>query len=218
MREHYDLVIFDCDGVLVDSEPLACQALADTLTQHGVPLVLADVYRLFLGRSMGAVEAFYRDRTGTMPPPEFRAEMQGRVEIAYRRQLRPIAGIDIVLDGLPVPFCLASSSDPERLALTLDVTGLASRFGERVYSARLVKRGKPEPDLFLLAAERMGARPEQCLVIEDSVAGVQAARAAGMTAWGFTGGSHCIPSETPRMLREAGAARTFAHMSDFLGG
>jgi HAD superfamily hydrolase (TIGR01509 family) len=215
---NFDLVIFDCDGVLVDSEPLACRALATVLAAHGLELGLDEVFRRFLGRSFGAVEAYYEAMKGHPLPEAFRAAFRRETEAAYRRALRPIAGIDTVLSSLDRPFCLASSSDPRRIAVTLDITGLAGAFGDRVYSASQVARGKPAPDLFLLAAERMATAPGRCLVVEDTEPGVAAGKAAGMTVWGFVGGSHCAGRDVGRRLAEAGADRVFDRMSAFFGG
>jgi len=213
-----ELVIFDCDGVLVDSEMLACRSLAETLSQHGLPLTLEEVFERFLGRSFGLVEAYYRDRMDRPMPEAFRADFRRRIEAAFAADLRPIEGVDPVLSTLDLPFCLASSSDPARLRLTLRAAGLADRFGERVYSAVEVPHGKPAPDLFLFAAGRMGVAPDRCLVIEDTVPGVRAGKAAGMTVWGFTGGSHCVGRDIGRNLSDAGADRIFDRMSAFFEG
>ena len=211
----FELVIFDCDGVLVDSETTACQALADVLGAHGLPIRLEDVFRLFLGRSFQAVEAFYRERVGTALPPSFRPELRRRLEERYRDALVPIPGVADVLATLDRPYCVASSSDPGRITLTLGLTGLASHFGTRVFSATQVERGKPAPDLFLFAARAMDARPTRCLVVEDTVAGVEAGKAAGMTVWGFTGGSHCNGRDVGQKLSAAGADRVFDRMPAF---
>lgn len=120
-----------------------------------------------------------------------------------------------MISGLAIPVCVASSSDIDRVSLSLDVTGLRAHFGDRIYTAQMVARGKPAPDLFLYAADKMGAQPARTLVIEDSVSGVQAAKAAGMTVWGFVGGSHYRARDGRAILSAAGADRLFAHMSDF---
>jgi HAD superfamily hydrolase (TIGR01509 family) len=194
---------------------VACQALADLLGEHGLPLRLDDVFRLFLGRSFQAVEAFYRERLGTALPPYFRGEHRRRLELRYRDALAPIPGVANVLAALDRPYCVASSSDPGRIAFTLDLAGLGSHFGTRVFSATQVERGKPAPDLFLFAARMMDAPPARCLVVEDTEAGVQAGKAAGMTVWGFTGGSHCNGRDVARKLSAAGADRVFDRMPAF---
>jgi HAD superfamily hydrolase (TIGR01509 family) len=133
----------------------------------------------------------------------------------FAGSLQPIPGIGAVVSGLRAPFCVASSSDIDRVSLSLDVTGLAPHFGGRLYTAQMVRNGKPAPDLFLYAAEKMRADPARALVIEDSVSGVQAAKAAGMTVWGFVGGSHYRTRDGQAILTAAGADRVFAQMTDF---
>jgi HAD superfamily hydrolase (TIGR01509 family) len=218
MIDRFDLIVFDCDGVLVDSELLACQALADTLSVYGLPVGIEGVYGRFLGRSFPEVASYYRDQTGESLPDSFRADFRSRLEQVFRLSLKPMAGIGDVLTALDRPYCLASSSDPTRLKITLAAAGLVPLFGDRVYSASQVEHGKPAPDLFLYAAGAMGAAPERCLVIEDTVPGVLAGRAAGMTVWGFAGGSHCAGRDVGRKLAEAGADRVFDRMSAFFEG
>lgn len=213
-----ELVIFDCDGVLVDSEMLACRSLAETLTRHGLPSTLDEVFERFLGRSFALVETHYRDRMDRPMPESFRIDFRRRIEAVFAAELKPIEGVDQVLAALRLPFCLASSSDPDRLRLTLAAAGLAGRFKDRVYSAVQVRHGKPAPDLFLFAAATMGVAPERCLVVEDTVPGVRAGKAAGMTVWGFTGGSHCIGRDIGQKLADAGADRVFDRMSAFFEG
>lgn len=209
-----DLIIFDCDGVLVDSELLSCQCLSDELSVSGISLTLAQALELFLGRSTSAVTQHYRD-LGQVVPVDFPLRLKSRVLTVFEQALRPVHDVDAVLSGLRVPHCVASSSDLDRVALSLKVTGLAPHFGDRLYTAQMVRHGKPAPDLFLHAAETMGAAPARTLVIEDSVSGVQAGKAAGMTVWGFVGGSHYRGRDGRDMLSAAGADRVFAQMSDF---
>ena len=218
MSVGFDLIIFDCDGVVVDSEVLACQALADTLGRHGLPIAIDDVFDRFLGRSFGEVEAYFRDRTGSPLPEAFRPDFRSRLEAVFRTSLQPMAGIRDVLGAIDLPYCLASSSDPGRIGLTLAAAGMTEMFGDRIYSASQVRNGKPRPDLFLYAAEMMAEAPSRSLVIEDTVPGVLAAKAAGMTVWGFTGGSHCAGREVGRRLAETGADRVFDRMSAFFAG
>jgi HAD superfamily hydrolase (TIGR01509 family) len=209
-----DLIIFDCDGVLVDSEVLSCRCLSDVLASHGIELGLDEALDLFLGRSTAAVFEHYQ-ALGRAIPEQFSSELRAGVRAAFLAALRPIEGVGVVLEGLRIPCCVASSSDIERVSFSLGLTGLASHFGERLYTSQMVKRGKPAPDLFLLACERMRAEPARTLVIEDSVSGVTAAKAAGMTAWGFVGGSHYRSRDGEAMLLAAGADRVFARMADF---
>ena len=209
-----DLVIFDCDGVLVDSEMLSCRCLTEVLATYGISLDLDQALYLFLGRSISAVFEHYR-ALGRTIPEQFSAELGAGVRTALIAALRPIEGVDSVLKDLQVPHCVASSSDIERVSLSLSLTGLAPHFETRLYTSQMVKRGKPAPDLFLHAAERMRADPRRTLVIEDSVSGVTAGKAAGMTVWGFVGGSHYRARDGKAILLEAGADRVFGRMADF---
>jgi len=209
-----DLVIFDCDGVLVDSEVLSCRCLSEALASYGIELGLDQALDLFLGRSTTAVFEHYQ-ALGQAIPEQFSGELRAGVRAAFLSALRPIDGVGVILEGLQIPHCVASSSDIERVSFSLALTGLAPHFGERLYTSQMVERGKPAPDLFLFASERMRAEPRRTLVIEDSVSGVQAAKAAGMTAWGFVGGSHYRSRDGQAMLLAAGADRVFARMADF---
>jgi len=209
-----DLVIFDCDGVLVDSEMLSCCCLTEVLATYGISLGLDQALDLFLGRSTSAVFEHYRAQGRTLPE-QFSAELGARVRTAFVSALRPIEGVGSVLEDLQIPHCVASSSDIERVALSLSLTGLAPHFETRLYTSQMVRHGKPAPDLFLHAAERMRADPRRTLVIEDSVSGVRAGKAAGMTVWGFVGGSHYRSRDGKAILLEAGADRVFERMADF---
>jgi HAD superfamily hydrolase (TIGR01509 family) len=212
MRPH--LIIFDCDGVLVDSELLSCRCLCDALAGCGIEVGLDETLDLFLGRSLDAVVEHYQG-LGRLIPRQFPAELMVKVQETFRSALCPIYGIGSVLEGLKIPHCVASSSTLDRVSLSLSLTGLARHFGDRLYTAQMVDRGKPAPDLFLYAARRMQADPARTLVIEDSVSGVRAAKAAGMTVWGFVGGSHYRSRDGRASLHEAGADRVFARMADF---
>jgi HAD superfamily hydrolase (TIGR01509 family) len=212
MRPH--LIIFDCDGVLVDSEVLSCSCLCEALAGCGIEVGLEETLDLFLGRSLDAVLEHYQG-LGRSIPRQFPAELMVKVQETFRSALCPIDGIGSVLEGLKIPHCVASSSTLDRVSLSLSLTGLARHFGDRLYTAQMVDRGKPAPDLFLYAARRMQADPVRTLVIEDSVSGVRAAKAAGMTVWGFVGGSHYRSRDGAASLLEAGADRVFARMADF---
>ncbi len=208
------LIIFDCDGVLVDSELLSCRCLCDALAGCGIEVRLDEVLDRFLGRSMDAVLEYYRNG-GRSLPEQFAADLAAKVRETFRAALCPIEDIGSVLEGLPIAHCVASSSALDRVALSLSLTGLARHFDGRLYTAQMVDRGKPAPDLFLYAAGKMRADPRHTLVIEDSESGVQAAKAAGMTVWGFVGGSHYQMRDGAGTLRDAGADRVFARMADF---
>ena len=203
-----DLILFDCDGVLVDSEIVSFEVEAEALAEHGIDVTAHDLLGRFLGTSSAAMFATLEREQGVSLPAGFAERTLQRCLTAFDGRLRPIPGIADLLTGLPGPRCVASSSDPPRIRHCLALTGILHHFEPHIFSATQVARGKPAPDLFLFAAGQMGARPERCLVIEDSVAGVTAARAAGMTVLGFTGGGHCLDGHAER-LREAGAVEIY---------
>lgn len=209
-----DLVIFDCDGVLVDSEVLSCACLSEILGRSGIELSTDQVLGLFLGRSIGAV-IDYCEAAGHPVPDSFVAETALRLRELFHQELGPIEGIAQILTNMSKPFCVASSSDLDRVSFSLELTGLASYFGDRIYTSQMVRRGKPAPDLFLYAAGQMGYAPGRTLVIEDSVSGVTAAKSAGMRVWGFVGGAHHRDRNAEEQLRAAGAERIFDRMTDF---
>ena len=209
-----DLIIFDCDGVLVDSEVLSCRCLSEILAGYGIDLGLDQALDLFLGRSMTAVVEHY-EALGRSIPEQFSTDLRAGVRAAFRSALCPIEGVNTLLERLQIPHCVASSSDVDRVSYSLSLTGLAAHFDSRLYTSQMVERGKPAPDLFLYAAERMQADPRRTLVIEDSISGVEAAKAAGMTAWGFVGGSHYQSRDGKAILHQAGADRVFGRMADF---
>lgn len=213
-RPKPDLIIFDCDGVLVDSELLSCRCLSEVLAGFGLRLSVEQALELFLGRSTKAIEQHHRD-LGHALPDDFLARLKARVLETFAGALQPIPGVGAVLSELETPCCVASSSDLDRVSLSLDVTGLAPHFGDRLYTAQMVRHGKPAPDLFLHAAGKMQTDPVRTLVIEDSVSGVQAAKAAGMMVWGFVGGGHYLARDGRAILSAAGADRVFARMSEF---
>jgi HAD superfamily hydrolase (TIGR01509 family) len=206
------LVIFDCDGVLVDSEPLAMRVLLAGLAELGYAIDEASAYERFLGRSLASMQAVLR-KDGVELSQERLEAMRLRLFDVYRTELFPIPGIVATLDRLTIPRCVASSSQPERLRFSLEVTGLLSRFVPHLFSAAAVARGKPAPDLFLHAAERMGVAPAACLVIEDSAAGIEAAQRAGMRVFGFAGGGHARSVAYRAKLAALAPALVFDDMS-----
>jgi HAD superfamily hydrolase (TIGR01509 family) len=209
-----DLIIFDCDGVLVDSELLSCRCLSSALAGYGINLGVDQALDLFLGRSLTAVFEHY-EALGCSIPEQFAAELKIGIRATFLSSLCPIEGVNSVLEDLRIPHCVASSSDVERVSFSLSLTGLAPYFDSQLYTSQMVARGKPAPDLFLYAAERMQADPRRTLVIEDSISGVRAAKAAGMTVWGFVGGSHYQSRDGEAILHAAGADRVFGRMADF---
>ncbi|WP_436774182.1 HAD family hydrolase [Yinghuangia sp. YIM S09857] len=184
------LVIFDNDGVLVDSERIANAVMAEILTGYGVPTTADEAIRDFMGGSMTLVRTVVRERHGRDMPAEFEDAYHRAVFAAFRAGLKAVAGVADLLDALVaagVPYCVASSGTHDRIRLTLTTTGLIGRFPDAViFSSQDVAHDKPAPDLFLVAAEKMGFAPEDCAVIEDSPLGVAAARAAGMRVYGHT--------------------------------
>jgi HAD superfamily hydrolase (TIGR01509 family) len=212
--QELDLIIFDCDGVLIDSEVLSCRCLSEALASCGIELELAEALELFLGRSTNAVLQHYGARGQTLPD-SFLPDLRVRVREAFRSSLQPMPGVTALLAGLHTPRCVASSSDLDRVCFSLALTGVASHFADRLYTSQMVARGKPAPDLFLYAATEMRAEPHKTLVIEDSVSGVAAAKAAGMKVWGFAGGSHYESRDGRAILYGAGADRVFDRMADF---
>lgn len=179
------LVIFDCDGVLVDSEPIGNRVLAESLAAAGSVMSIEAVEAAFRGLSMTSVVSRAEREHGIRLGPDFLADYQERLFIALRHGVVAIAGIAETVARLSIPCCVASSGEPEKMRLTLGLTGLLPAFDGRLFSAVQVIHGKPAPDLFLLAARHMQVPPERCVVVEDSPAGVQAARAAGMAVYGY---------------------------------
>ncbi|MEU1911529.1 HAD family hydrolase [Streptomyces massasporeus] len=208
----YDLVIFDNDGVLVDSEPISNRLLAAYLTELGHPTSYEESIRDYMGSAMHRIHELVLERTGQRLPQDFDDVFHTRVFTAFEQELVAVAGASEVLEKLAadgVPYCVASSGSHERIRVGHRTTGLDRWFDEeRVFSSQDVGRGKPAPDLFLHAAERMGVAPQRCVVVEDSPLGVQAAVAAGMDVYGFTA---MTPAE-----KLAGATRLFSDMGKLL--
>ena len=206
------LLIFDCDGVLVDSEALACEIDAQILTRIGLPYSAQDIARKFVGVSFKDMVARLEAEHGCTLPADLGVQMDSALFAKFETDLKPIEGVQEAIFSLPYPRCVASSSTPDRIALSLRITGLSDLF-DHVFSATQVARGKPAPDLFLHAAKSMSASPQDCVVIEDSAAGVQGALVAGMRVIGFTGGAHCGPEHVEK-LRRAGASIVIERMTD----
>ena len=206
----FELVIFDCDGVLVDSEPIINRAHAEVLTACGYPITEKVLVERFCGMSDPDMLEIVEREWGRALPASY-AEHVGLMIEAGFHELASIEGVAEALASLTLPVCVASSSKLEQIRQKLEITGLLGRFGEHLFSATMVARGKPAPDLFLYAAQHLMTPPDRCLVIEDSPAGIDAALAAGMTAIGFAGGSHCGPEHGVRLQRH-GAALVIDHM------
>lgn len=209
-RARWDLVIFDCDGVLVDSEPIANEVLQEALAWLGLTLDIDEVVATFVGKTVPQCLATIESRLGRPPPADFfdswRAELYDRFR---RRPVRAVAGVEAVLDALDVPVCVVSNGPLIKMQTTLGVTGLLPRFAGRLFSPDSGLPGKPQPDLFLAAAASVDADPRRTAVIEDTATGARGARAAGMTVFGYVGSAFT----DPRALADAGA-RLFADMRE----
>jgi HAD superfamily hydrolase (TIGR01509 family) len=184
------LVIFDCDGVLVDSEYLSAQVLVETFAEIGVAIDLPFVYTHFLGHSFSSVAAKFAKLHGTGVTDSFETDYRASLLRRFSSELKPMPGVIAVLDSLAIPYCVATGSSPLRVTRSLELTGLSSRVKDRVFTTMMVTRGKPAPDIFRHVAQKMGVPASQCLVIEDSASGIEAAKSAGMIVWQFTGGCH----------------------------
>ncbi|MET0678882.1 MAG: HAD family hydrolase [Bradyrhizobium sp.] len=212
----FDLIIFDCDGVLVDSEVISCRSHADVLSRHGYPITPQQVFDRFLGRSTRQANAEVEAELGRALPDDFHLQLQDEQLRSFEADLEAIPHIHAALDSIGQAICVASSGSHQRMRVTLGRTRLHDRFSPNIFSASQVVNGKPAPDLFLFAASQMNVAPERCLVIEDSVPGVTGGRAAGMAVLGFHGGSHCRPGHGDG-LRAAGATATFDDMRQLPG-
>lgn len=204
-----ELVIFDCDGVLVDSDRISLRIQAERISALGLETDYEDCVRDFLGLGMPATLRILAERLGRPVPEGWEAELDAAVRDGFRRELTPVPGIAEALEEIELPACVASSGSHEKMRLTLGLTGLWDRFAGRIFSADEVSHGKPAPDLFLHAASRMSTPPERCIVIEDSPFGIAAAKAAGMSALGFA-------AATPD-VRLDGADALFTAMEDLPG-
>ena len=205
MSNLLDLVIFDCDGVLVDSEPISNRVLADLLTEIGLPTTLEQSLGLFLGKSWKDNFLIIQERLGRTPPQELYEIYTNRMYQAFEAELKPIPGIESALDQISLQTCVASSGPHMKIRKTLGVTGLLPRFENHIFSADDVENGKPAPDLFLYACEKMGSKSSSSVVVEDALPGVKSAVSAGMTVLAYT------PSGDVNDLKKHGVA-TFEDM------
>ena len=210
------LLVFDCDGVLVDSEILAIRIEAEMLNDVGVPMTAADIATQCVGLSDPEMHRRIEERFGVTLPPRFADRKQARIAEAFETSLLPVPGMPELVRGIEGPVCVASSSAPPRLRRSLELVGLLDVFDPHVFSATSVEHGKPAPDLFLYAADAMGVAPASCIVVEDSPHGVAAAAAAGMSVIGFVGASHCEPGLATD-LEGAGAHHVAVDADDLAG-
>jgi HAD superfamily hydrolase (TIGR01509 family) len=211
------MVIFDCNGVLVDSEPIASAVLADAFTRAGLALSAETVARRFHGRRPADIFAAVEKTMGKTLPPALASSVASETLRRFRSELRALPHVDHALTWIRGPKAVASSSPLDRIRFSLDVAGLLRFFGPRLFSASNVPKGKPAPDLFRLAATEMNVAPANCIVVEDSVAGVAAAVAAGMVAIGFVGGSQTPGRLATDLVVAAGARTAIADMRALKG-
>lgn len=184
------LVIFDCDGVLVDSEPIANRVFAEQLRGQGLRLSVEEVTRNFIGRSRDTCIAMAGEMRGSPLAEGFAQAWDEALHEAIRREVRPVDGVPELLAGLKIPYCVASNGEPSHMQISLTASGLMPLVKGRLFSAKQVAHPKPAPDLFLHAAEAMGFMPADCAVVEDTPTGARAAMAAGMRVFGYAGGAH----------------------------
>jgi HAD superfamily hydrolase (TIGR01509 family) len=204
-----ELVIFDCDGVLVDSDRISLRIQAERISALGLEMSYEDCVQDFLGLGMPATLRILAERLERPVPEGWEAELDAAVRDGFRRELTPVSGIVEALEEIELASCVASSGSHEKMRLTLSLTGLWDRFAGRIFSADEVRQGKPAPDLFLHAASRMSTPPERCIVVEDSPFGIAAAKAAGMSALGFAAATSAA--------RLNGADAVFTAMEDLPG-
>ena len=210
------LVIFDCDGVLVDSEPLSLDVLVRVLRDAGVDMDAEEATERFLGKSLKTMSDILHEDYGLAVDDHFLEQMRSDLYTRFEQELQPVAGIAAALDQLDLARCVASSSQMERIRLSLTLTGLIDKLEPYLFSSSMVERGKPAPDLFLHAAAQMGTPPENCIVVEDSPAGIEAAKAAGMRVFAFAGASHAKSERHLRTLRALSPDVLFDDMRELL--
>jgi HAD superfamily hydrolase (TIGR01509 family) len=207
-RSQFELLILDCDGVVVDSEPITTRVLTEMLNDLGASIETEEVSQKFTGHTFARTLELIVELLGAPLPEDFVPNYRDRTFTALEAELKPVRGIESALDRITIPYCIASNGPHGKMRKTLGITSLLSRFEGRMFSSADVPRGKPFPDLFLFVARHFAVQPSACLVIEDSVSGVAAALAAGMPVYGFADG-------TPHSkLLAAGAHRVFRQMSE----
>ena len=212
--ERHMLIIFDCDGVVVDSMHLHTEVESEAYHAVGIDISPRELALRFSGVGDAEVYRILSQETGRAVTPDIAVEIERRKKEVFRRRLKPVAGFREALTAIDnTPRCIASGTGVDLLHYSLGIVELYDLFVPHIYSAEMVLRGKPFPDLFLHAANEMGHAPENCVVIEDGIAGVQGGRAAGMRVFGFIGGSHCDEGHTDR-LKAAGAELVFSDMRD----
>lgn len=212
----FELVIFDCDGVLVDSEPLSLSSLQELFKRKDITLSITEIAQQFQGVSLKDTVLFAEKKYEAQFTDDDLDWLHSSLFSKFKEELKPIIGVKNFLDDLKIPCCVASSSARNRIDYSLLLTDLSKYFLNNIFSSTQVKNGKPAPDLFLLAAKNMGVSPNKTLVIEDSPKGIQAAVAAGMKSVGLTAGSHYCDEKDSVLLAQAGAnflANSYEHLA-----
>lgn len=204
----FELLILDCDGVVVDSEPITMRVLTEMLNELGVSIGAAEANERFIGTTFARTLELIAELLGEALPEQFVPNYRARTFAAMEAELKPVSGIEAALDQITIPYCIASNGPHVKMRKTLSLTSLLPRFEGRMFSSADVPRGKPFPDLFLFAASHFAVAPAACLVVEDSASGIAAALAAGMPVYGFSGS---IPDGR---LVAAGAQKVFRQMSE----
>lgn len=206
----WELIIFDCDGVLVDSEPIADRVFPEVLASEGIHVTFENVREWFTGYSLKSCIDTIEKRLGIPAPKNIKEKYYSRLFNEFKKSLRPIPGIEEALAAITHPICVASSGEHEKMRVSLGITGLLAKFKERIFSATDVENGKPAPDLFLYAAEKCNASPQYCAVIEDQAPGVKAGIAAGMSVFAYVKNTDLNRSDTLKKL----GATVFNNMKD----
>ncbi|MBC3759487.1 HAD family hydrolase [Hyunsoonleella sp. SJ7] len=206
----YKCIIFDCDGVLIDSESIAIGILVDMANDLGANMEFETSLIDLKGKSLNSCMALISERIEKPLPVNFEPDYRINTFEAFRKDIKPIEGIKEVVENLEIPFCTASSGPANKIRLNLEITGLLPYFDGKIFSCYDIQKWKPEPDIFLWAAETMGFQPEECLVVEDSVSGIKAAKAGGFDVFGYT--EHDYKNELKAL-----ATQTFDSMDRFLG-
>lgn len=207
------LIVFDCDGVLVETELLANQCEVDALKTLGYSFTLEEYVDIALGKQNQLVEAILKEQFNIELPVNFWNDLGIKQRMIFDSELTAVEGVIGAVSSLSLPTCVASSSSLARLHHTLGITGLLSYFEGRIYSTESVARGKPFPDIFLHVAKCMNVAPSDCIVIEDSLAGIEGALTAGMTVLAFGGGKH-MTARMRQKLKKSGAHLFFDQMHD----
>jgi HAD superfamily hydrolase (TIGR01509 family) len=209
----YDHIIFDCDGVLVDSEPISMRIDVELMAEHGFEIPLAEAHRRFVGKTFEAMLHEIEAESGLRFPADFQAQKDQRILETFERELKAVAGVSEALSAVALPKSVASNSPRDRVVASLRIAAIDHHFGGRIVTPIDVKHPKPAPDVFIAAARRAGHEPQQCIAVEDSATGVTAAVAAGCRVLGFVG-THEHPREHAERLTALGAHQVFHHMRE----